>query len=130
MRDVFSLVDVQRILQIPLNVHGIEEFVAWNYTRPGTFSVCLAYLREFEHMYGLRLVRADGQGNAQVNPVWKNNWYLRIPGKIKQLLTNSRRPTYPMHTPMSCLFDWIGAVAELQWKRSELQVMGGLGSKA
>ena len=39
IRDVFSPVDVHRILQIPLNYHLTKDFVAWNYTRSGTFSV-------------------------------------------------------------------------------------------
>lgn len=51
MRDVFSPIDVQRILQISLNVQVIEDFVAWNYTRSGSFSVRSAYHREFDHQY-------------------------------------------------------------------------------
>ena len=39
IRDIFSLVDVHRILQIQLNPHMLEDFVAWNYTCSGTFSV-------------------------------------------------------------------------------------------
>ena len=39
IRDVFSPVDVQRILQISLNVQLIEDFITWNYTCSGSFSV-------------------------------------------------------------------------------------------
>ena len=39
IRDVFLPVDAYMILQIPLNVQLMEDFVAWNYTRSGTFSV-------------------------------------------------------------------------------------------
>lgn len=34
--DVFSPVDAYRILQIPLNVQLVEDFIAWNYTRSGS----------------------------------------------------------------------------------------------
>ena len=47
IRDVFSPVDAYRILQIPLNVQVMEDFLAWNYMRSGTFSVRSAYHREF-----------------------------------------------------------------------------------
>ena len=83
IRDVFSPVDVHRILQIPLNYHLTEDFVAWNYTRSGTFSVRSAYHKEFEHQHGAQWVRADGQGTENINPVWKDMWKLKIPGKIK-----------------------------------------------
>lgn len=83
IRDVFSPVDVHRILQIPLNYHLTEDFVAWNYTRSGTFSVRSAYHKEFEHQHGAQWVRADGQGTENINSVWKDMWKLKIPGKIK-----------------------------------------------
>ena len=56
IRDVFSPVDAYRILQIPLNVQLVEDFIAWNYMRPGSFSVRSAYHREFEHQFGQCLV--------------------------------------------------------------------------
>ena len=83
IHDVFSPLDVHRILQIPLNYHLTEDFVAWNYTRSGTFSVRSAYHKEFEHQHGAQWVRADGQGTENINPVWKDMWKLKIPGKIK-----------------------------------------------
>ena len=69
IRDVFSPVDAHRILQIPLNVQIMEDFIAWNYTRSRTFSVRSTYHREFEHQYGRRLTRTDGQGNIQMNMI-------------------------------------------------------------
>ena len=49
IRDVFSAVDVQRILQIPMNIEGLDDFVTWHYTKSGTFSVRSAYHREYDH---------------------------------------------------------------------------------
>lgn len=46
IRDVFSPVDVQRILHIPLHVQGLDDFVAWKYTHLGTFSGRSSYHRE------------------------------------------------------------------------------------
>lgn len=43
IRDVFSPMDVERILRIPLNLQMGEDFIGWNYTRSGTFSVRSAY---------------------------------------------------------------------------------------
>ena len=42
-----------------------------------------AYHREFEHQYGSRWRRGDGQGFENINSVWKDMWNLKIPGKIK-----------------------------------------------
>ena len=43
LRSVFSPVDVDRILQIFLHVEAVEDFLAWHFTRSGTFSVRSAY---------------------------------------------------------------------------------------
>ena len=71
IRDLFSPVDAQHILQIPLNVQVIEDFIAWKYTRSGAFSVCSAYRREWEHHHGKRMCTTDGQGSVDENPIWK-----------------------------------------------------------
>ena len=84
--DVLSSVDVWRILGIPLNVQLTENFVSWNYTRSGTFSVMSAYHKEFDHQFGSRWTREDGQGSVTLNNIWKDVCRLRIPGKIKHFL--------------------------------------------
>lgn len=45
IRDVYSPVDAHRILQIPLNVHLVKDFVTWM----GTLSVQSTYHEGFEH---------------------------------------------------------------------------------
>jgi hypothetical protein len=52
IRSIFHPLDVGRILQIPLNVEGVDDFVAWHYTKSGTFSVRIAYHREWDHKFG------------------------------------------------------------------------------
>ena len=85
-------------------------------TQSGTFSVRLVYHRKLEHHYGLRLVSDDGQGNAHLNPVYKNSQNLRLPRKIKHFLWKVVRGALPCYgilpgrhilcTPQ-CL-DWCG----------------------
>ena len=44
--------DVTRIVQIPLHVEVVDDFVAWQFTRSGTFSVCSSYHVEFDNQFG------------------------------------------------------------------------------
>lgn len=55
--------DAERILKIPLNVKVMEYFVAWNLT----FTVRSAYYCEWNHQFGLKLRRGDGQGASTTN---------------------------------------------------------------
>jgi hypothetical protein len=97
LRDVFSLVDAHRILQIPLNVQLIDDFIAWNYMQSGTFSVRLAYHREFEHQYGQCLLCSDGQGSMLTNTIWKEVWNLKLPGKIKHFTWKALNGSLPCY---------------------------------
>ena len=63
LHSVFSPVDVHRILQIPLHVETMEDFVAWHYTRSGTFSVRSAYHVEFDQ-YGRHYASLNSPGSA------------------------------------------------------------------
>lgn len=112
IRDIFNPVDVNRILQIPLNYSSFEDFVAWNGSSSGFFSVRSAYHCEWNHEFRNtnHLV-----GPAAPNIVWSILWKLRIPGKIKifcwralhgilplkSILTN-RHVGSADHCPMIC----------------------------
>jgi hypothetical protein len=41
LSDLFLVVDVNRILEIPLNNQGFDDFIAWNYTNHGQYTVYL-----------------------------------------------------------------------------------------
>ena len=69
IRDIFSPIDAQCILQIPLNVHSMDDFIGWNYTRSGTFSVHSTYHREWEHQHGQRGYIIDDQGRVNLNSI-------------------------------------------------------------
>lgn len=76
IRSVLSPVDAFRILQIPLYAEAGEDFVAWQFTRSGTFSVRSAYHVEFNHQFGPHFHSADCPERSHINPVWKDLWQL------------------------------------------------------
>jgi hypothetical protein len=83
LRSVFFSVDVGRIIKILLAVGMMGDFVSWNYTRTGIFSVRLAYFTEWDHQHGRKLLRMNAQSKLSINPVWENIWSLRVPAKVK-----------------------------------------------
>lgn len=83
IRSIFSPVDVDRILRIPLNTQLVEDFVAWNFTKSFTFTVRSAYYVEWQHQHGTQIRGIDGQGTSTVNPVWEALWKLGVPSKVK-----------------------------------------------
>jgi hypothetical protein len=83
IRSIFTPFDVEQILRIPLSQNMETDFIAWNKTKNYTFSVRTAYHVEWEHQFGLKYIRSDGQGAEKVNPVWEILWRLNVPGKIK-----------------------------------------------
>jgi hypothetical protein len=60
LRSLFWDVDVSRILEIPIASQGMEDFIAWNFTNNGLFTVKSAYHMEWEYRYCRRERRALG----------------------------------------------------------------------
>jgi hypothetical protein len=83
INSIFNPFDVQQILRIPLSQNLEDDFIAWNKSKNYMFSVRSAYYSEWEHQFGARMRRADGQGTASINPVWSTLWSLNVPAKIK-----------------------------------------------
>lgn len=48
VRQISLLVDVQRILAIPLAIYQMDDFVAWSLARSGCFSVKSVYHVDLE----------------------------------------------------------------------------------
>ena len=94
---VFSPVDVNKILQIPLNVEALDDFVAWHYTRSRTFTVRSAYHVEFDHQFGCHYSSSNCPGSAHLNTIWKELWQLRLPGKIKYFGWKVLKGVLPCH---------------------------------
>lgn len=51
LRDIFSPIDVNRILQIPLSNSSFGDFVAWHGTQSGHLSVKTTYDLEWKHQF-------------------------------------------------------------------------------
>jgi hypothetical protein len=81
--DLFNDVDMGRILQIPLNVQGFEDFIAWSMTSHGHYTVHSGYYTQWKHQFGTRASQLALQGTSAINPVWKILWQLKLPSKVK-----------------------------------------------
>lgn len=88
-------VDVERVLQIPLPNFNLEDFVAWELTKSGTFSVRSAYHAEWSANYAGRSTIVDGQGSAHDCRIWKIMWSLKVPAKIKIFIWKSLHGALP-----------------------------------
>jgi hypothetical protein len=80
---LFNSLDARRIMQIPLDTHGLSDFISWRLTKHGFFSVRTAYHSQWRHQFGPNVALLAMPGNSISNPVWKILWKLRIPGKVK-----------------------------------------------
>jgi hypothetical protein len=94
LHEIFWPIDANRILRIPLS-DGMEDCVAWHYSKLGVFSVRSAYHVEWEHQHGRKLRRTSGLGSAEINSVWKELWRLNIPAKIKKFNWKALHGTLP-----------------------------------
>jgi ribonuclease HI len=88
-------VDAEQILRIPLSTQLTEDFVAWQYTKASTFSVRSAYHIEWNHQFGSKVTRSDGQGSMEPNPVWEKLWKLLVPSKVNFFLWKALHGTLP-----------------------------------
>jgi ribonuclease HI len=97
LRSILNPVDVNRILEIPLNVGAFDDFMAWNQTRTGQFSVRSAYHVEWKSQFGSRRGPNTGQGSpSSSNPVWKNLWKMKVPSKVKIFCWNALHGSLPL----------------------------------
>jgi ribonuclease HI len=85
VREIFYKPDADEVLQINIPSLNGDDFIAWNKSKNYMFSVRSAYYLEWEHQFGTRMRRADGQGTEVINPVWSTLWSLDVPAKIKKI---------------------------------------------
>jgi hypothetical protein len=83
IRSLFTSLDANRILEIPLNTQGFSDFIAWGLTKHGFYSVRSAYRMQWRHKFGPHAGQLALPGSSIRNPVWKVLWKLLIPGKVK-----------------------------------------------
>jgi hypothetical protein len=85
LSDLFNPVDTGRILQIPINNQGFDDFVAWSLTSDGQFLVRSAYHAQWRHQFGGSASQLALPGRSAINPVWKIAWKLKYLAKSKYL---------------------------------------------
>jgi hypothetical protein len=83
IRSLLWSVDANRILEIPMAPLGMEDFVAWQHTKNGLFTVKSAYHAEWDYQFGRKEKRTLKVERSEISPVWKKLWKLNVPAKIK-----------------------------------------------
>jgi hypothetical protein len=95
LRNIFNAVDAKRILQIPLNTHGFEDFIAWGFSQNGIYTVRSAYHLQWKHQFGPPAGQVV-QGSSSANPIWRSIWKLKIPSKIKIFIWRALHGILPL----------------------------------
>ncbi|XP_058181170.1 uncharacterized protein LOC131299601 [Rhododendron vialii] len=87
IKSLFSNLDVESILSIPISSQGIRDKGTWHYTSNGSFSVKYAYHLAMNSIF-LRYSRERGESSSgdALNPLWKSLWSVPIPNKIKMFM--------------------------------------------
>jgi hypothetical protein len=83
VRENFLTIDANRILAIPLSTNGMEDFVAWRYTKNSLFTVGSAYHGEWKHQFGSRERNIHAPGQSSINNVWDSLWKSSVSAKVK-----------------------------------------------
>jgi ribonuclease HI len=100
LRSIFNQLDVNRILRIPLNVHGFEDFIAWSFSKHGMYTVRSAYHLQWRYQFGSTGRLLTSPGVSATNPVWKTVWKLKLPSKIKIFIWRSLHGILPVKSTL------------------------------
>jgi hypothetical protein len=82
LREVFFDGDVDDILKIPVGRAGTEDYLAWNYTKNGIFSVQSAYHLKM-HLNSARAGSTSSSSSLEDHRGWLALWAANVPGKAK-----------------------------------------------
>jgi hypothetical protein len=82
LRELFLSIEVEWILQIPLNNQGFEDFIAWGLTKHGCYTVRSAYYVQWKYQFGPSAGQLALPGNSTINLVWRSLWQMKIPSKV------------------------------------------------
>jgi hypothetical protein len=96
LRDIFNDADVERILQIPLNNLGFDDFIAWKETSHGRYTVKSGYYMQWRYQFGPNGSQLAHQGVLALNPVWRSLWKLNVPVKIKIFIWRTLHGIIPL----------------------------------
>ena len=97
----------------------MEDYVAWQFTKTGSFSVRPAYYAEWEDQYGAKIGSNGGQSSSLNHPVWKKIWRLKMPCKVKIFIWRCLHNSIPFrstlanrHIPINDECPWCQGAAE------------------
>lgn len=76
--------------------YDMLDFIAWNFTKNGIFSVRFAYVVEWNHQHGRKLCRTNGMGRTNFNPIWRDIWKLSCSAKVNFFIWRT------LHGTLSC----------------------------
>jgi hypothetical protein len=96
LRSLFFGVDVSRILQIPINNHGFDDFLAWSATSHGRYTVRSGYYLQWRHQFGGFANQLALPGSSANNPVWQALWKLKIASKVKNFIWRTLHGIVPL----------------------------------
>jgi hypothetical protein len=82
LRAVFFETDVEDIRRIPVGRAGSDDYIAWNYTKDGVFSVRSAYHLKMQ-LYRVRADRPSSSNTYSKHRGWLALWGADLPGKVK-----------------------------------------------
>jgi hypothetical protein len=82
LNEAFFEVDVADILKIPIGRAGTDDYVAWNYTKNGQFSVRSAYHLK-QHLKSMAAGRPGSSMNCVEHKGWLSLWAAKVPAKAK-----------------------------------------------
>lgn len=84
VRELFSELDADDILHIKILRWDGNDFLAWNWTTNGLFTVRSAYkLRRQEDFIINRDKKGGSSSSVQVHNGWLKLWSAKVPGKVK-----------------------------------------------
>jgi hypothetical protein len=82
LEEVFFDSDVADIVQIPVGRAGSDDYIAWNNTKNGVFSVKSAYHLK-THLKALSIGRASSSLSCDEHKGWLALWAAEVPCKAK-----------------------------------------------
>jgi hypothetical protein len=93
---IFFSVDVNRILEIPLNTQEFDDFVSWNFTKHGRYTVRLGYYLQWKHKFGPAAGQLSLSRGSINNLVRRSLWHLKIPRNVKIFVWRSLHGIVPL----------------------------------
>jgi hypothetical protein len=82
LNEMFFEEDVADILKIPIGRAGTRDYLAWNYTKNGIFSVKSAYHLKQQIKRGSAGMMGSSS-NIDVHQGWLALWLVNVPGKVQ-----------------------------------------------